>query len=166
MNNLDIVLIVALFLGFAIGYIKGLISQISFGAGVVVGLLQAVLFYDSLSQKIQNATGWESIICSIIAFVGIILAIVIIFKIIGWLLSALIKAIRLGFIDRILGALLSTVIATLLVVGITNLANTIMPELKLFSRTTQKQSMLYSKVQNFTLSILGDVKKEIDEKTK
>jgi membrane protein required for colicin V production len=165
MNNLDIVLIVALFLGFAIGYIKGLISQISFGAGVVIGLLQAVLFYTTLAERIQDATGWDNFVCTIIAFIGIILAVVIIFKILGWLLSALMKAIHLGVIDRILGALLSTIIAMLLVVGITNTANTVLPELELFSRTTQKQSMLYSKVQDMTLSILGKVKKEIDEKT-
>ena len=43
--------------------------------------------------------------------------------------------------------------------------NAIMPEIKLFSRTTQKESMLYNKVQNITLSILGELKKDIDEKT-
>lgn len=165
MNYLDIVLIVALVIGFAIGYFKGLVSQISFGAGVVIGLLQAVLFYAPVSERIQDATDWENVICSIIAFIGIILAVIVIFKIAGWLISALLKAIHLGILDRILGALFSTVIAMLLVVGITNAANTVMPELELFSRTTQKHSMLYNKVQDITLSILGEVKNEIDEKT-
>ena len=81
------------------------------------------------------------------------------------LLSALMNSINLGIIDRILGALFSTIVALLLVVGVTNAANSIMPELELFSRTTQKQSLLYNKVQDMTLSLLGEVKKEIDEKT-
>ena len=165
MNNVDIVLIVALIIGFAIGYFKGLISQLSFGVGIVIGLLQAVLFYAPVAQRIQSATGWESIVCTAAAFIGIILAVILLFKIAGWIVSALLKAIHLAFIDRILGAVLSTVIAILLVVGITNAGNAIMPEIKLFSRTTQKESMLYNKVQNITLSILGELKKDIDEKT-
>lgn len=165
MNNLDIVLIVALIIGFAIGYFKGLISQLSFGVGIVIGLLQAVLFYAPVAQRIQSATGWESIVCTAAAFIGIILAVILLFKIAGWIVSALLKAIHLAFIDRILGAVLSTVIAILLVVGITNAGNAIMPEIKLFSRTTQKESMLFNKVQNITLSILGELKKDIDEKT-
>lgn len=165
MNNLDIVLIVALIIGFAIGYFKGLISQLSFGVGIVIGLLQAVLFYAPVAQRIQSATGWESIVCTAAAFIGIILAVILLFKIAGWIVSALLKAIHLAFIDRILGAVLSTIIAILLVVGITNAGNAIMPEIKLFSRTTQKESMLYNKVQNITLSILGELKKDIDEKT-
>lgn len=165
MNNLDIVLIVALIIGFAIGYFKGLISQLSFGVGIVIGLLQAVLFYAPVAQRIQSATGWESIVCTAAAFIGIILAVILLFKIAGWIVSALLKAIHLAFMDRILGAVLSTVIAILLVVGITNVGNAIMPEIKLFSRTTQKESMLYNKVQNITLSILGELKKDIDEKT-
>ena len=165
MNNLDIVLIVALIIGFAIGYFKGLISQLSFGVGIVIGLLQAVLFYAPVAQRIQSATGWESIVCTAAAFIGIILAVILLFKIAGWIVSALLKAIHLAFIARILGAVLSTVIAILLVVGITNAGNAIMPEIKLFSRTTQKESMLYNKVQNITLSILGELKKDIDEKT-
>ena len=162
---MDIVLIVALIIGFAIGYFKGLISQLSFGVGIVIGLLQAVLFYAPVAQRIQSATGWESIVCTAAAFIGIILAVILLFKIAGWIVSALLKAIHLAFMDRILGAVLSTVIAILLVVGITNVGNAIMPEIKLFSRTTQKESMLYNKVQNITLSILGELKKDIDEKT-
>ena len=165
MNNLDIILIVSLVIGFAIGYFKGLISQISFGAGVVLGLLQAVLFYEPLSGRIEDWTGWDTLVCSIVSFVSIILAVILLFKIAGWLLSALMNAINLGIIDRILGALFSTIVALLLVVGVTNAANSIMPELELFSRTTQKQSLLYNKVQDMTLSLLGEVKKEIDEKT-
>ena len=47
MNSLDIILMVAMFLGFAIGYFKGLISQLSFGVGIVLGLFQDYYTYKS-----------------------------------------------------------------------------------------------------------------------
>ncbi|MBR2638104.1 MAG: CvpA family protein [Bacteroidaceae bacterium] len=159
MNNLDIVLTIALFIAFVVGYYKGLISQLSFGVGIVIGLLQAVLFYPTLSAKIEGATGWSEVICSVTAFIGIILAVVIVFKIAGWLISSLLKAICLQFIDRILGSLLSCTIAMLLIVGITTAGNTILPEIELFKKTTQENSLLYKHVQDFTLTIIGEVKK-------
>lgn len=164
MNNLDIILVVAIVVGFAIGYFKGLISQLSFGAGMIIGLLQSVLFYPALSAKINELTGWDSLICSPLAFVAIILVVVLAFKIVGWLLSALLKAVCLGFVDRISGALFSTAVAVLLVIGVTNAALTLMPNVKLFDKTTQNQSLLYKHVQDKTLSILGEVKEEIDER--
>ena len=159
MNNLDIVLIIALLIGFVIGYFKGLISQLSFGVGIVVGLIQGVLFYPALSVKIQDATGWSEMLCSIAAFVGIILASIVIFKLLGVIIAALLKAIHLQIIDRILGALLSTVIAMMLIVGVVNSTKTLGVEIELFNKTTQQNSMLYKHVQEITLSIIGEVKK-------
>ena len=57
MNSLDIILMVAMFLGFAIGYFKGLISQLSFGVGIVLGLFQAIIFYKAIGARIESLTG-------------------------------------------------------------------------------------------------------------
>lgn len=163
MNNLDIILLIATLIGFVFGYIKGLISQLTFGMGVVIGLLQAVLFYPAVAGKILAWTGWNDMLCNVLSFISIILVIVLIFKIFGWLIAKTLEAINLGFIDRTLGALFSTVIAILLVIGAVNSARSLMPQVKMFDKTTENQSMLYKHVQDVTLSILGDMKKEIDE---
>ena len=47
----------------------------------------------------------------------------------------------------------------LLIVGITTAGNTILPEIELFKKTTQENSLLYKHVQDFTLTIIGEVKK-------
>lgn len=158
MNNLDIILIVALFIGFVIGYFKGIIRQLTFGAGIIIGLLQAILFYPVAAEKIQTATAWNIILCNVLAFVGIIIIIVLVFKICGWLLSTLLRAIFLGFIDKILGGLFSCVIACFLVVGTVNIVNKFMPEIEITNKTTQEQSLLYKYVQDNTLALLGEMK--------
>ena len=73
MNHLDIVLIIVLLVGFTAGYYKGLIKQLSFGAGIALGLLQAILFYPQVAQQIEEKTQWHSWICVVLAFVGIIM---------------------------------------------------------------------------------------------
>ena len=159
MNNLDIILIVAIITGFAIGYFKGLISQLSFGVGIVIGLFQAVIFYKSAGARIESLTGWDSIICSIVAFASIVVLVLLIVKILGWLLQMLLDAIHLGLIDKILGALFSCIIATMLIVGAVNASNSLSLGIKAFDKTTQESSMLYKYVQDTTFSLIGKMKK-------
>lgn len=158
MNNLDIILVIAIFIGFIMGYFKGIISQLTFAAGIVIGLLQAVFFYPVIAQKILVATEWGNTICNILAFISIIIVIVLIFKIFGWLLSAILKAVCLGFIDKILGALFSTLIAILIVIGAVNAVNKLMPDIEITNKTTQEQSVLYKNVQSGVFSIIGEMK--------
>lgn len=159
MNTLDIILIATVVISFIFGYFKGLISQLTFGMGIVIGLLQAVLFYSAVAQKVFSWTGWNEMICNIVSFVGIIILILILFKLVGWTISKLLEAINLRFIDKTLGALFSVLIAILLVVGIVNSGCTLMPDVALFSKTTQSETVLYKHVQDVTLSVLGELKK-------
>lgn len=164
MNNLDILLVAAIVIGFITGYFKGLISQLSTGAGIVIGIMQAILFYTTISEKIMSATGWSHFACNLLAFVGIIIIAVLIFKIAGWLISALLKVIHLNFINKILGALFSTCIAILLVVGATISTQSLLPGVEMFGKESQSKSKIYKYAQDATLSALGEVKKEINEK--
>lgn len=157
MNNLDIILIVAMIVGFAIGYFKGLISQLSFGAGIVLGLFQSVLFYKTASLRIASLTGWDEIICSILAFVSIIALVLLVVKVLGWLLQMLLNAINLGFIDKILGALFSCAISMMLIVGAANTSQSL--GIAVFEKTTQENSTLYKYVQDATFSLIGEMKK-------
>ena len=163
MNNLDIILVIALFIGFIMGYFKGLIKQLTFAAGIIIGLLQAVFFYPVVSQKILTATEWGSTVCNITAFISIIITIVLIFKIFGWLLSAILRALCLGFIDKILGALFSSGVAAIIIVGGVNAANKLLPDIELTNKTTQEQSVLYKHVQNEVFSVIGEVKEMKDK---
>ena len=159
MNNLDIILLVAMVVGFAIGYFKGLISQLSFGVGIILGLFQAVLFYKAAGARIESLTGWDSIICSIVAFVSIIVLVLIVVKIIGWLFQILLDAIKLGFIDKILGGIFGCIISMTLIVGAANASQVLSLKISAFEKTTQENSTLYKYVQEATFSLIGEMKK-------
>lgn len=159
MNSLDIILMVAMFLGFAIGYFKGLISQLSFGVGIVLGLFQAIIFYKAIGARIESLTGWDSIICSIVAFVSIIVLVLIVVKIIGWLFQILLDAIKLGFIDKILGGIFGCIISMTLIVGAVNASQVLSLKISAFDKTTQENSTLYKYVQEATFSLIGEMKK-------
>ena len=127
MNTLDTIFVVAVGLGFVIGCCKGIISQLSFGAGIIIGLLQAILFYRPVGIKVSQYTGWESMVCNIVAFVLVIVLVMLVFKLIS-----------LGFIDRILGGLFTGAITALLFVGVVLLVGMIDENIALFGKTSQE----------------------------
>ncbi|MBR3883672.1 MAG: CvpA family protein [Bacteroidaceae bacterium] len=166
MNHLDIVLIIVLLVGFTAGYYKGLIKQLSFGAGIALGLLQAILFYPQVAQQIEEKTQWHSWICVVLAFVGIIVITVLIFKLASLILRGLLKFVHLEFIDKILGALLGCFVALLLTIGLSEVVSAIAPKTPIFGSTSQNESYLYKQLKNTTKLLLVEVKEEIDEKAK
>ncbi len=166
MNPLDIVLILTLLVGFAIGYNKGLIKQLSFGAGIAIGLLQAMLFHSDAAQYIEKYTLWHSWICTVVAFAGIIVITILLFKLISWILKGILKFIHLEFIDKIFGALLGCFIATLLIIGVAEVTTAVTPNTPIFGKTEQENSLLYRQLKKTTKLLLVEVKEEIDEKAK
>ena len=163
MNTLDIVLLVAAGIGMLFGLKSGLVKQFSFGAGIIIGLLQATIFYPSAAAWLHKLTGWESLVCSVLGFGIIIVAAVIAINIIGLILRWLLKAILLGWLDRILGAVLSTIIALCLVVAGVNVCESIAPDNRITGKTSQEESLLYNKIADVTFLIIEEAKK-IDEK--
>ena len=77
MNTLDIVLLVAAGIGMLFGLKSGLVKQLSFGAGVAIGLLQATIFYPRTAAWLEEITGWDSLICTVLGFVLIVAAVTI-----------------------------------------------------------------------------------------
>ena len=164
MNTLDIIFAVVVGIGFIIGWYKGIITQLSLGAGIILGLLQAILFYQPAGMKLCKITEWSPWLCNILGFLLILAAVVIIFKIIGTLLKWLFSVILLGFVDRALGGIFTSVITTLLFVGAVSVINMIDDNNALFGKTSQDNSMLYKPMRKLSIQFLEEVKEEVNEK--
>ena len=164
MNTLDLIFLVVLLIGLAIGCYKGIVEQLTLGAGIVIGLLQAILFYTVLGEQLHSWTGWHLWICCALSFVAIFGIIVTIFNVLASVLRWLFKLALLGFVDRLLGALLTGLITTFLFVGVTSCICSLDEDNELFGRTSQEKSMLYKPMRRFSISFLNEVKQEINEK--
>ncbi|MBE6268239.1 MAG: CvpA family protein [Bacteroidales bacterium] len=164
MNTLDLIFLVVILIGFAIGCYKGIVEQLTLGAGIVIGLLQAILFYTVLGEQLHEWTGWDLWICCILGFVAIFALIVAIFNVLASVIRWLFKLALLGTVDRILGGLLTALITVFLFVGAVSLISSLDEENGLFGRTQQENSTLYKPMRRFSISFLNEVKKEINEK--
>ena len=163
MNTLDIALLVAVGIGVLFGLISGLVKQLSFGAGIAIGLLQATIFYPRAAAMLQGYTGWDNLICTILGFVIVFIATAMVINIVGFILRWLLKVILLGWLDRILGAIFSAIIAIgIFVLGV-NICESVMPDNSVTSKTSQEESLLYKDCAEVTYLVIEEAKK-LDEK--
>ena len=95
MNTLDIILLAAAGIGMIYGLKAGLVKQLTLGAGVIIGLLQATIFYQQAGDEINRLSGWDTWICNTLGFIVILLAIAVVINIAGLLLRWLLKIILL-----------------------------------------------------------------------
>ncbi len=161
MNTLDIALVIITVVGFAYGYFKGLIKQLSFGAGIALGLLQAVLFYPTVTVWIKEYTQWADWIAVPAAFIAILVCVVLLFKVAGAILAGILNFCHLSFIDSILGAAFSTLVGMFIFVGAVALTENIMPDNRYTGKTSQEQSLLYKHTKILTSLIIDEAEKKI-----
>ncbi|MCL2181503.1 MAG: CvpA family protein [Treponema sp.] len=96
------ILLIALFM--IRGYLKGFISEVLSMAAIVLGVLGAVFFYKNGGEYVRTQFLPESqIIPEIIAFITILLIVFVIGKLLEILLKQVIRGVKLGGADRILG---------------------------------------------------------------
>ena len=163
MNTLDIILLATTGVAMLYGLKAGLVKQLTLGAGIFIGLLQATIFYQPAGICIQELSGWDNWICNTLGFIAILLSTAIVINIAGLLLRWLLKIILLGWVDRILGAVFSIFVAAALVAFGVKISNSIFPDNKITGQTEQENSVLYKKVAELTFTIIEEVKEEVKD---
>lgn len=114
MNGVDIVLIIALLIGFVRGFSSGIIRQIAGIIGVVLSLLFALHLMGPMGDQLSVATGWSVGITSVLAFILIFVAIQIGMFFAARLIEGLVGVLQLTILNRIAGAIFGGFKAALL----------------------------------------------------
>ena len=105
MNWLDIILLLPFLVGLVRGLMRGLISEVIAFMVVILGVLGARWFAPLLSGGLLTLFAWPQGVCDVVAYTLIFLAIAIGLAIVAKMLTKLLKAIHLGWANRLLGAL-------------------------------------------------------------
>jgi membrane protein required for colicin V production len=116
MNWLDIVIIVALiipiFVGLMLGFIKTLLSL----AGIIVGVILASNFYRELAGVLTFISNQNT--ANIVAFIIILVGVMLLAILAAILLRVILRAMTLGWVDRVGGAILGFVTGAILISAI------------------------------------------------
>lgn len=105
MNWLDVLLLLPLLVGLVRGLMRGLISEIIAFVVVIFGVLGSRLAAPPFSAWLFLQFAWPQEVCDVVAYVLIFLAIAIFLSIVAKALHKFLKAIHLGWANRLCGGL-------------------------------------------------------------
>ncbi|SMO62278.1 membrane protein required for colicin V production [Saccharicrinis carchari] len=147
MNYFDIVVGVLLIIALVKGFKNGLIIEFAALAALVLGVLGAIKF--SAFTEVWLMQYWQSDYINIIAFFITFIAIVIGVHLLAKLVDTLVKAVALGLVNRVLGAVFSLfkygfVLSVLLAVF-----TTFDKSFDLLPEKTRERSYLYQPLSEF-----------------
>ena len=115
LQTLDIVLLILFLPAFIQGLRKGFTAQAIGLISVILGLWAAFKFSLVFSKWLGPQIGGSGLGVQIISFIIILILVIALLSLLGKALSGLIRIAMLGWVDRLLGFLLSSVTASLLI---------------------------------------------------
>ncbi len=160
MNVLDLIIGVILLIFAIAGLRKGLIIEAFYLASFIVGIYGAMFFSDAVAAWMSGFLNAGTDVVAIIAFILTFIGILFLVRFLGRLISKLVEAISLGFIDKIGGFLFGALKGALLVSILIMIMNVL--GLSYIVDNAKNDSFLYPKVEEIanTLYKNHDVVKE------
>lgn len=161
MEIIDIIIAVLLVIGLIAGLKDGFVKQVAGLVGFVAGLLVGKALYLSVAAELTPLLGTSEKTTQIIAFVLIMVLVPLIFSVIAWLISKLLKSVGLGWLNRLGGGIVGMIeyalIAGLIIVGIESFDT----HNVIVSKETKENSVFYYALGNTTGLLIKDVKEQI-----
>ena len=115
MEVIDIIILVLIGVGVIQGLMKGMLKQLLQIAGLVAGLLLARALFGVVAEKLAPALGTSITIAQILSFILIWVAVPVACSLIASVLTKAMDVINLGWLNRLLGALLGAAKVMLLI---------------------------------------------------
>ena len=166
MQIIDIIISTLLVVGLLMGLVKGLVKQVASLAGLVCGLLVGRAFYMPVGGFFVKIFKLSVEASHITAFVLILILVPLLFSLVGWLLSKLLSAISLGWINRLLGGLVGVLKFALLAGVIITGIEIFDQRDSLIAEEQKEASVLYYPIYEATGIFFDGIKEELQSQNR
>lgn len=166
MNLLDVVIAIPLLWGAWKGFNRGIIYEIAFILGLVLGLYAAFKLSGWAQAALQSVVDKSSSVPQWMAFIIVIAVIVLIFLFYAKLLEGILKAGDLNVVNKIAGALFGLLKFALVTSVVLHGLKSLEPHFNFINAQTKKESKLYEPVLStatFLNPFFQDIKNEFKE---
>ena len=144
MNWLDIVILLPLLIGLVRGLMKGLVTEIIAIVAVVLGFIGAKLWGADFSAWILQQFTWPQPVCDAVAYALLFIGITLALNLVGRLISKLLKAINLGWVNRLLGGAFGVGKWAVIVLALVFCVNKLDTQFHFLKPELKSASLLYS----------------------
>lgn len=147
MNYVDIILIIPLLWGLYKGFSKGLIIEAATLIAFGLAVWGAIKFHDFLSAWMNDSMGWHSQYLPLAAFAFIFIGVLLFVFGVAKLLEKFVKAIALGLVNKLSGAVFGMLKFGLLLSMILFFLEAINKTVSFIPDETKEKSLLYEPVR-------------------
>lgn len=100
---IDILILLPILVGLVRGLMRGLVTELIAILGVVLGVLGARLWGPQFTTWLIATFTWPEAVCRIVSYTLVFLGVAIVCNLCGRLFSKLLRAIHLGWLNRLMG---------------------------------------------------------------
>ncbi|MBQ7575728.1 MAG: CvpA family protein [Bacteroidales bacterium] len=143
MGTIDIIILVCLLPSLYFGLKNGLVKQIISFAVIYLGITLSLKFSGLVEPLVQQYLHIEGFWAKFIAFVAIFAAVALVLSLLGNIIDKAIKAGATGFLNRVLGLLLSVFIFVLLTALLVYMVDALNQATDLIPKEKLAESKLY-----------------------
>lgn len=158
MNIVDIILLICFVPALVQGLREGFISQVIAIISIIAGVWVSARFTASASTWLAQYIEGSEQVLKVISFALIFIAVIAVLAILGRLLEGTVKLIMLGWLNRLLGMVLSLVkaglIVGLVIMAFCSLNNTF----SLVSEEVLNESVLFPPLKNMAYTVFPYLK--------
>lgn len=160
MDTFDIIVGIVLIFFFFKGLKNGFIIELASVVALVAGIIAAVLFSDVVSQWLSEYITTRFI--SILSFFIVLIVVVIGVNLLAKMLDHLVKAIALGWLNRVIGALFGMLKAALIISVLLLLLDVFGLSQKWFTPEMKNSSYLFVPLEKLAPATLDLINVKID----
>lgn len=157
MNYIDLILLIFLLWSVYRGFKNGLIIEVASLIALILGIFGAIKFSymtsDFLVEKFEMTTKYLPLISFAITFVLIVIVVHLLAKV----LDKLVKAIALGFINRLFGIVFGVIKTAFILSIVLVILNTIDRKTHFLPEDKIEESLLYKPISAFAPLIFRDL---------
>lgn len=155
---LDIILSLCLIIALVQGLLKGFTEQIIALVSIIAGTWIAFKFSKLVCSLIQPYLNASEKFLYVLVFILMVALVICLFHLLGKIIKASIKFVMLGWLDRLLGAIFSTIKAALIIGIVIILFSTINSTFHVVEQKYLDESVLYTPLKNIAYDIFPYLK--------
>lgn len=153
MNYIDIVLGILLVLAAINGFRKGLVAEVASIAALILGIWGAIEFSYITSDFLVEQFDLQTEHLNLISFVITFVVIVVLVHIVGNVVSKLLDAVMLGFVNKLAGLVFGVLKAALILSVVLVVFNKVDEGVHILPEDTKAESSMYEPIRSFAPTV-------------
>lgn len=148
MNYLDIIILLPIAFGLIRGFMRGFVRELTSIVGVIAGIVAAKIWAPEFAAKLMTVLEAPDWLGQTLAYVLLFAGVALLFKVVSRIVQRFLKAISLGWLDKLAGGFFGAVKWALLLSVVLNML--IIPEqyVKIIKDDAKAGSKLYEPVKS------------------